>query len=196
MRAPDAQAPRWGVESDVEDVKWDPHDTSYFYVSTEGGVIHFFDARVLPASAAGSRPVWTLQAHDRSVSSFDVSGVIPGFLVSGGMDKSVKLWNTRAEGGGPAMVAGRDLGVGKVFSTRFAPDGEVAFRVAVAGSKGGVTVWDTSTNAGVRRTFAGRVGEGEVQERVVVEESSGESDSEEEEGKAQDGWESMEEDDG
>jgi periodic tryptophan protein 1 len=32
MRAPDAKAPRWGVESDVETVKWDPHDPNFFYV--------------------------------------------------------------------------------------------------------------------------------------------------------------------
>lgn len=34
MRAPGAQAPRWGVESDVENVRWDPHDPNFFYVSS------------------------------------------------------------------------------------------------------------------------------------------------------------------
>ena len=33
MRAPDAKSPRWGVESDVEQIRWDPHDPNYFYVS-------------------------------------------------------------------------------------------------------------------------------------------------------------------
>lgn len=33
MRAPAAQAPRWGVESDVESVRWDPHNSQLFYVS-------------------------------------------------------------------------------------------------------------------------------------------------------------------
>ena len=33
MRAPEAKVPRWGVESDVESVRWDPHDTNHFYVS-------------------------------------------------------------------------------------------------------------------------------------------------------------------
>lgn len=32
MRAPDAEVRRWGVESDVESVRWDPHDPFYFYV--------------------------------------------------------------------------------------------------------------------------------------------------------------------
>ena len=38
MRAPEAKAPRWGVESDVETVRWDPHDPNYFYVSPEQGM--------------------------------------------------------------------------------------------------------------------------------------------------------------
>ena len=33
MRAPDAKVPRWEVESDVESVRWDPHDPNFFYVS-------------------------------------------------------------------------------------------------------------------------------------------------------------------
>ena len=33
MRAPGAQVPRWGVESDVENVRWNPHDPNFFYVS-------------------------------------------------------------------------------------------------------------------------------------------------------------------
>jgi periodic tryptophan protein 1 len=38
MRAPDAKAPRWGVESDVETVRWDPHDPNFFYVSRHHSV--------------------------------------------------------------------------------------------------------------------------------------------------------------
>ncbi len=32
MRAPDAKRPTWDVGSDVETVKWDPHDPNFFYV--------------------------------------------------------------------------------------------------------------------------------------------------------------------
>jgi periodic tryptophan protein 1 len=102
------------------------------------------------------------------------------------------------------MVISRDLDVGRVFSTTFAPDKEVGFRLAVAGSEGDVKVWDTSTNAAVRRIFAGRVGadwkgeEGEVKERFVgVEESSEDESSEGEEQDGEegaDGWEDEDED--
>lgn len=201
MRAPDAKVPRWAVESDVETVRWDPHDPNCFYVTTENGVIHYHDVRAAPANPEASKPIWTLQAHDESISSFDINPIIPGFLATGSTDKEVKLWNVQPSG--PSVVVSRNLGVGKVFSTTFAPDAEVGFRLAVAGSKGVMQIWDTSTNAAVRRAFANRVApvEGEVQERLVgIEEDS--SDSEEEggvepggeDGGGENGWESMNED--
>jgi periodic tryptophan protein 1 len=100
----------------------------------------------------------------------------------------------------------RNLDVGKVFSAVFAPDPEVGFRLAVAGSEGALQVWDTSTNAAIRRTFANKMASSEsqpdiIKERLVgVDEDS--SDSEVEGGAspgreghhdAQDGWESMDE---
>jgi len=137
------------------------------------------------------------------VSSFDVNPIIPGFLATGSTDKEVKLWNVQSSG--PSMVVSRNLGVGKVFSTNFAPDKEVGFRLAVAGSKGTIQIWDTSTNAAVRRAFAHRVApiEGEVEERLVGLEEDNSDDEEEDveagdegkEGASQkDGWESMDED--
>ncbi|PQE20826.1 hypothetical protein CJF32_00000067 [Rutstroemia sp. NJR-2017a WRK4] len=198
MRAPDAKAPRWGVESDVENVRWDPHDPNYFYVSTESGVIHFHDLRKAPANPSSSKPVWMLQAHDESVSSFDINPTIPGFLATGSGDKQVKLWNIQPTG--PTMVVSRDLDVGKVFSTTFAPDEEVSFRLAVAGSRGVVQVWDCSTNPGVRRAFADRVApvEGEVKERLVgIQDDSESEDDDEGEEEGEDGVEveSMDEED-
>lgn len=185
MRAPGEQPLRVGVESDVENVRWDPHDPNFFYVSTERGLIHYFDARSASRDPSSSKAVWKLQAHDESVSSFDLNPVIPGFMATGSTDKTVKLWNIGAEG--PSLVVSRDFGVGKVFSTNFAPDKEVAFRLAVAGSKGTVSVWDTSTNAGVRNAFGQRVptkaeGADEVEDRLVGvedDESSSSDDGEE-----------------
>ncbi len=184
MRAPEATRPRWGVESDVENVRWDPHDGNFFFVSTENGMVHYHDVRTAPANPTLTKSVWTLQAHDESVSSFDINPVIPGFMATGSGDRTVKLWNLQASG--PSMVVSRSLDIGKVFSTNFAPDPEVAFRLAVAGSKGTLTVWDTSTNAAVRRAFATKLPNqaeaGPVEERIVVlDDASDESSDDEEE---------------
>ncbi|KAJ5115252.1 hypothetical protein NUU61_001011 [Penicillium alfredii] len=199
MRSPDTQA-RWGVDTDVENVRWDPHDPNYFYVTTDGGMVYRYDVRNVPASTAESKPVWSLQAHDSTVSSFDINNSIPGFLVTGSTDKQVKLWNIENEK--PSLVVSRKLEVGKVFSTSFAPDPEVGFRLAVAGSKGVVQVWDASTNGAVRRTFVSRMPDlaGDVPERTVGVEADDE-DSDDEggevagaEAQGPDGWESMDED--
>ncbi len=140
-----------------------------------------------------------LQAHDESISSLDINPVIPGFIVTGSTDKQVKLWNVQESG--PSMVVSRDLGVGRVFSTSFAPDQEVGFRLAVAGSKGAVQIWDTSTNAAVRAAFSSKVPniKGDGKERLVgldepdtdSDTEEGESDEGEEKGEDQ-RWESME----
>lgn len=203
MRAPDSKPPRWGVESDVENVRWDPHDANFFFVSTEDGIIHYHDVRKASTDPSASQPVWKLQAHDESVSSFDINSVIPGFMVTGSTDKTVKLWNIQPTG--PTMVVSRNLDVGKVFSTIFAPDAEVAFRLAIGGSKGTVSIWDTSTNAAVRRAFAHKLptkagDDGDVKERLIGvdhdDSSSSSDEGGEEEGApvAQDDGESMDED--
>lgn len=199
MRAPDATVPRWGVESDVECVRWNPHDPNYFFITTESGMLHYHDVRQAPSSPAASKPLWKLQAHDAAVSAFDVNTTVPGYFATGSSDKEVKLWNVQESG--PSMVVSRKLGVGKVFSTQFGPDAEIAFRLAVAGSKGAVQIWDTSTNGAIRKTFASRMksSNAPVIEKLVGlkddEDDSDESESENDEGgEDKDGWESMEED--
>ena len=210
MRAPNAAAPKWTLEADVERVRWNPHDPDFFYVTTEAGTVHYFDSRTPPSNTAvtaeelPSKPFWTLSAHDGAVSAFDVNSQIPGFIATGSDDKKVKLWSI--ENNKPSMVVSRNLEVGRVFSAQFAPDTEVSFRLCVAGSKGQVQVWDTSTNAAVRKVFGGRtrvpLPEGDVKERLVG--TGGADDSEESEedeeqegveaGPPGDGWESMDED--
>lgn len=203
MRAPDAKAPQWTVEADVERVRWNPHDPNFFYVTTEAGTVHYYDARNVPTSEDFSKPLWTLQAHDGAVSSFDINPTVPDFLATGSDDKHVKLWDVHDNK--PNMVVSRNLDVGRVFSTQFAPDAEVCFRLAVAGSKGVLQIWDTSTNAAVRRVFSNRMKmpEGEVKERLVrLNQDNSDEDSDDDgddggvetAGAAADGWESMDED--
>jgi periodic tryptophan protein 1 len=205
MRAPDAEAPRWVLSADVERVRWDIHDPHFFYVTTEAGTVQYFDARTPPTSHdQPSKAVWTLQAHDSPASAFDINPVVPGFLVTGSEDKKVKLWDV--QNNKPNMIVSRNMDVGRVFAAQFAPDSHVAFRLSVAGSRGQLQVWDTSTNGSVRNVFGTRVklpeDSGKGERMIGVVDSDSDSDDEEgnvEEGgmavdEAADGWESMEED--
>ncbi|KAG8527023.1 uncharacterized protein KY384_008452 [Bacidia gigantensis] len=202
LRAADANSAAWGVESDVEAVLWDSHDPNYFFVTTEKGILHMNDIRNRPARPGESKSVWTLQAHDEAVSSIDINPVIPGFVATGSSDKEVKLWNVQPTG--CSMIVSRNVGVGRVFSTKFGPDPEVAFRLGVAGSKGSFQVWDTSTNGGVRRVFGTRVSHSANTEKIdrtvgMAEDSSDDEDQGGtepggEDGMAGNGWESADDD--
>ncbi|KAK7208129.1 WD40-repeat-containing domain protein [Myxozyma melibiosi] len=149
MRVPD-EFRRWGVDADVSGVRWDPHDSSRFYVATESGRVHCFDARTAPAVASPhkAKPLWTLQAHDSEVTAFDVNANVSGLFVTGSTDHQVKVWNVSETG--PSLFSSRDMGVGKVFSVSWLPDKPAARTVAVGGSNGVVQVWDTKTNDAVR----------------------------------------------
>ena len=148
LRAAEGTKPkRWGVDSDVEQVRWDPHNEHVFYVSTESGILYAFDARNAPSTPEKTQAIWRLQAHESSLSSFALNPTVPGFIATASTDRTVKLWNVDQATNQPSMVVSRDIGVGRVFSTNFAPDEAVAFRLAVAGSKGAVQVWDTSTKS-------------------------------------------------
>ncbi len=148
------------VASDVECLKWDPWEPAGFLVSMENGMVQSYDSRMLASNkdAGPSRPLWTLSAHDSSVSSLDINPHIKGCVVTGGTDNMVKVWNVEDQVAGKrniSLVTARDLGVGKVFSASFCPDDPTT--LAVAGSKANLQIWDTATNAGVRSVFGDRL---------------------------------------
>ncbi|KAK4053108.1 rRNA-processing protein [Microbotryomycetes sp. JL201] len=163
VRAFDSRAPDGGVGtkvmSDVECLRWDPWEPASFLVSMENGTVQAYDSRTLSSAkdVKPSKALWTLAAHDASVSSLDINSKIRGCIVTGGTDNLVKVWNLDEQGSSRniSLVTSRDLGVGKVFSASFCPDD--ATTLAVAGSKANLQIWDTSTNPGVRTVFGDRL---------------------------------------
>ncbi|KAJ1663878.1 rRNA-processing protein [Coemansia sp. RSA 1813] len=153
----DSRAPAaiswWAVDDDVESIMWDAHSPSHFYVATEAGTIRYFDLRTA-SSGKGSDPIYTLVAHDEAVSAMDQHPTIPGLLVTGSADETVKVWDVRNNK--PSMVVSRNLDVGNVFATVFCPDEPML--VAVGGSSGEPRIWDISSNADVRQVFGDAIG--------------------------------------
>lgn len=124
IRVFDSRAPDAGVgtkvASDVECLKWDPWEPSGFLVSMENGHVQAFDSRMLSSAkvAAPSKALWTLAAHDSSVSSLDINTKIKGCIVTGGTDNFVKVWNIEEQAAGKrhiSLVTSRDLGVVSPF---------------------------------------------------------------------------------
>lgn len=102
------------VGAEVECVKWNSWKETEFLCALENGHVQSYDSRMMDKK--GAKPLWTLAAHDKSCSALDYSDLVNGFLVTGGQDKTVKLWNTLEGGkeGGEtkiSLVASRDMGV-------------------------------------------------------------------------------------
>lgn len=120
VRVFDSRAPDSGVGvkvmSDVECLKWDPWEPAGFLVSMENGTVQAYDSRMLSSAktTAPGKSLWTLAAHDSSVSSLDINTKIKGCIVTGGTDNLVKVWNVEEQKAGKrniSLVTARDLGV-------------------------------------------------------------------------------------
>ncbi|KAI9609435.1 hypothetical protein H4Q26_007389 [Puccinia striiformis f. sp. tritici PST-130] len=118
------------LSSDIECLRWDPFNSQSFIVTLDNGLIQSYDSRMLTQFDSSTKSTPKLYGL-----SFDISPTIPGLLVSGGLDKLVKVWNLEDKSGSPtlSMVVSRDLGVGKVFSVSFSPDDPTT--LAVAGTR-------------------------------------------------------------
>lgn len=119
-----------GLGSDVEAICWDPWAAMDFFVCTygpvvrrvltfrchqvslENGLILCYDARMLGQDTP--RPKYTISAHDGPVSALHVNPHVRGCIATGGMDKTVKIWNVQEEEDAKreiSMVTSQDLGV-------------------------------------------------------------------------------------
>ena len=163
------------VGSEIECVTWDPWEPTSFFVSLENGLVLAYDSRTLPSSAeplanglgslSTAQPKYTLSAHDGPASALSVNPHIRGCIATGGMDKTVKIWNVMDEETEGiqgrkreiSLVTSRDLGLGKVFTAKFSPDPETPLTLAAGGSKATVQVWDIASNAGARKAFGDRL---------------------------------------
>jgi periodic tryptophan protein 1 len=80
----------------------DPFSPDRFLVATEDGVVKCFDARA-------NKNIFTIHAHDAACSALSLSSSLPGCLVTGSSDKTVKVWDIK--NGTPSCLVSRDVNV-------------------------------------------------------------------------------------
>lgn len=151
----------WAVEADVESCQWGSGPTAdKAIVSTEDGFISVFDPRMSnPSATNGYLNRW--RAHKGAASTFSLSQDIPGLMVSGGVDKFVKVWDISPVCAGNAgeLVYERPSKAGALFSVSLCPtagsgDRVSPFVVAFGGAKGILRVIDLAVESeAVRSRF-------------------------------------------
>jgi periodic tryptophan protein 1 len=115
----------WRVSADVESIEWNVHSPKFFLVSTEDGNVACYGTDV------PQKPVFTLQAHSKAVSSVCVNPGIPDFVATTSLDKSFKLWDISQNQ--PKCLASKEMKLGKIFCGAFYEDSP--FLLALGGHK-------------------------------------------------------------
>lgn len=91
------------LPAEVESLSWDPTNAMNIASSHEDGSVVYYDVR------AGAKPLWTLQAHSKAVSSVAFTPSVGGLMLTSSMDKSVKLWDIAS--GSPACIATKVMSI-------------------------------------------------------------------------------------
>jgi periodic tryptophan protein 1 len=172
VRLPEAPAhTAFGVGADVESVLWGigPLEGRVL-AATEDGQVSIFDRRVAGA------PLATFQAHGAAVSAICLSADVPGLLVTGSVDKTLKVWDARPCAAGkaavPELVYERMSKAGAIFGSALCPvqgghPSASPFFLAYAGAKGVLVVADLAVESEMVRTrFSGAAS---TESAVVIE---------------------------
>jgi hypothetical protein len=116
-------------------------------------------------TGSNADPLVEWQAHNGAVSACALSADVPGMLVTGSVEKTIKVWDARgcSDGKIPELVYERPSKAGAVFSASLCPLNNAVkdrssaspFSLAFAGAKGLLVVTDLAVESkAVRERFA------------------------------------------
>jgi len=125
-RSPDVYK-SWSLTGECEQVLWDHFSPYNFFVSSDDGVVAYFDVRT-------DTPVFKVHAHDQEVSGIALSKNVPGCLTTVSADESFKVWSYKD--GQPKCVLSRDMKMGGLNFVSACPDS--GFTFAMGGTKDGL----------------------------------------------------------
>lgn len=136
------------LSSDIECIRWDPHDGNRFVVGCDSGIVQSFDIRSM------NTPLFTLSAHDSSITSLDLNCQIPGFMLTSAASNEdpLKFWDIAENK--PVYLGHRDVGAGKVLACGFCPDDP--YYCSIGGSEGSLSVLNITESKKIRNRFHGR----------------------------------------
>lgn len=166
----------WSVKTDIETCNWGYGPTSGMIIATtEDGYVSVFDPR---KSGDEESCVASWCAHEGPTSACSVSRDIPGLMVTGGVDKLVKVWDIASLNTGKAadLIYEKQAKCGALFTVSLCPlpgseTNASPFVVAYGGSKGRLGLTDLAVESEmVRNRFLD--GCSEMASRVIQKRAS------------------------
>ncbi|XP_063708439.1 periodic tryptophan protein 1 homolog [Culicoides brevitarsis] len=113
----------WDVKAEVERVVWNKHNPNCFMVSTNDGMMHYFDRR----NAQG--PLWQQSAHEKEVTGLVLAEHVDGMLCTASADGTVKVWDY--DQNGATLIFAKHLKMGVIQNIQECP--ENSFILGVGG---------------------------------------------------------------
>lgn len=102
------------ADSEIERVVWDPHDSNYFFASTNNGKVSYCDVR------REETPLWTIDAHSDEVSGVLVNHSVSGMLTTTSVDGKLKVWKYSTAY--PELVHTEDADIGCIQCSDICPE--------------------------------------------------------------------------
>lgn len=144
----------WNVEADVEAVQWGQGlADGMVFVTTEDGYTSVFDSRKSGLDKTETHLArW--QAHKGAATALSISHDIPGLMVTGGVDKMVKVWDVSGlrDGKSSELIYERPSKAGAIFALSLCPlpqsnTNASPFVVAYGGAQGTLRVVDLAVES-------------------------------------------------
>lgn len=140
-RTPDTNNKSWNLDGEIEKIIWNHFSPLNFFASTDLGHVFYMDSR-------SDQPIYTLAAHQESVTGLCMSCQDAKILVTTSTDHTVKVWDIA--GNQPSLVHSKNLRLGRLHCLGSCPDSPYVF--AIGGDKD-VKVWDIRDSTDVLQHF-------------------------------------------
>lgn len=153
VRDPDKNL-SWSVETDVESCQWGAGPSAgLVVVTTEDGFATVFDPRKSQVGKSNSH-LTRWRAHKGAASASSVSQDVPGLMVTGGVDKMVRVWDVSSvvNGNPGELVFERPSKAGALFALSLCPLSQnqkntSPFVIAFGGAQGALRVADLAVES-------------------------------------------------